>query len=210
MNPLIDEIYLSRALLTADGKKIALHSEISRDEGLLINNLIREHDFVRSTLEVGCAYGLSSLFICDALSERDTVFHTIIDPFQTTQWQGIGINNLERAGFRFFELIEDKSEFALPMLLKYRKEKFDMILLDGWHTFDHSLVDAFFATRLLRVGGFLVFDDADWNSVGRTLRWYQGYPCYERAAATETGSMVALRKVGEDDRNWNWDSHGFR
>ena len=34
----------------------------------------------------------------------------IIDPFQSTDWHNIGITNLKRAGFDFFELIEKPSE----------------------------------------------------------------------------------------------------
>jgi Methyltransferase domain len=69
-----------------------------------------------NTLEVGCAYGLSSLFICSALQERHGATHTIIDPYQNGY--GVGIRNLEDAGLRFFNLIENKSEFALPKLLE--------------------------------------------------------------------------------------------
>jgi predicted O-methyltransferase YrrM len=210
MNPLIEEIYRSGIVRTMAGIEIAASSGISADEGELLHDLITRNESIVQTLEIGCANGLSSLFICDALSGRPNASHTMVDPVQSTDWHGAGIANLERAGFHFYTLIEDGSEFVLPELLKHSTNKFDLILIDGWHTFDHSLVDAFFATRLLRVGGLLVFDDADWSSVGRTLRWYEGYPCYERAAVNESGSMVALRKAREDARNWDWDNRTFQ
>ena len=37
---------------------------------------------------------------------------------------------------------------------------FDFIFIDGWHTFDYTLVDMFYADRLLRIGGYLLIDDA--------------------------------------------------
>jgi predicted O-methyltransferase YrrM len=156
-----------------------LHSEIDREEGEFLRDIIRNDPSILKTLEVGCAYGLSSLHICAALKERDGASHTIIDPFQDTQWDGAGVRNLEDAGIEFFELLQEKSEISLPRLLERMEGEFDLIFVDGWHTFDHTLVDCFYATRLLRIGGYLVLDDVDLPSVGRVVELLKSYPCYE-------------------------------
>jgi len=106
MNPVISEIYE-----TAD--HALLQSAISPAEGELIDRAISEND-VTSSVEIGCADGLSSLFICDALSRRPNPRHIIIDPYQTEHYGSRGVANLKRAGFDFFELVEKPSELALP------------------------------------------------------------------------------------------------
>jgi predicted O-methyltransferase YrrM len=215
---LIKEIYATGKVQCTDGRSIDLRSSISPEEGLFIHELIAKDATIRKTLEVGCAFGLSSLHICSAIAGRDGAHHTIIDYCQTkpgAPWQGVGIANLSRAGFDFFELIEEGSEFALPELAKKNPERFDFIFIDGWHTFDHTLIDCFYATRLLRIGGYLVVDDANLPQVEKVIRYIRTYPCYipcgklhqrrsrfwnRRPAAT----MIALRKIAPDRRPWNW------
>jgi hypothetical protein len=47
----------------------------------------------------------------------------------------------------------------------------DFAFVDGWHTFDHVLVDFFYIDRLLRVGGIVVFDDASMPAIHRICRY---------------------------------------
>jgi len=151
---------------------------ISAEEGAFLLSVIAGDPKVSKTLEVGCAYGLSSLHICAGIRGRSGASHTIIDPFQTLQWDGAGIKNLRSCGVDFFHLIEEKSEFALPKLLEKREGQFDFIFIDGYHAFDHVLLDCFYANRLLKVGGYLVFDDLGWLSVSGAVSFLLKYPCY--------------------------------
>jgi len=95
-----------------------------------------------------------------------------------SNWKGIGVENLKRRGVDFFELIEEPSELALPRLLESEK-KYDLAFIDGWHTFDHSLVDFFYLNRLIKPGGVIVFDDANWPSVNKLVNYVLNYPCYK-------------------------------
>ena len=45
-------------------------------------------------------------------------------------------------------LIEKKSYEAMPELLKKGEENYDFIFIDGWHTFDYTLVDFFYSDKL--------------------------------------------------------------
>jgi predicted O-methyltransferase YrrM len=249
VNENIRKIFETGSVVGRSGKTYELRFAIDREEGEFLVRIIRDDPSVVNTLEVGCAYGLSSLFICSALQGRNGASHTIIDPFQNIAWDGVGIINLEEAGLRFFNLIEIKSEFALPQLLEKLEGQFDFIFIDGWHTFDHTLLDCFYATRLLRVGGCLAIDDVSFPSVRRVVDFLQNYPCYEfygsvsskikrswkkiflrilmcpvrrrtwarilsrglyrRIFEDQDSRMVALKKVTEDNRNWDWHDEAF-
>lgn len=168
-------------------------TSISTGEGEFLHSQIRQRGYYR-TLEVGCALGMASLYICDASSQSPQWTHTIIDPNQTTKYRGIGIANLDRLGLDRYRLLEKPSEFALPELLA-DGESYDLAFIDGWHTFDHTLIDFFYVNRMLRVGGMVVFDDADWPAVSRLLRYVSRYPAYERVQLPEEagGKQKRLR-----------------
>ena len=184
MNELLEEMWRTRVVHDVNGQEVAADNMLSREEGHLLHDLIQSDAAVSKTLEIGCAFGSSSLSICSALADRPGAKHVIIDPFQSTHWKSIGALNLKRAGFSSFELVEEGSEFALPRLAKMAPGSFDLILVDGFHTFDHTLIDLFYAAKLLRVGGYLVVDDAHWQSVGKVVRYYELCPSFRRAAST--------------------------
>jgi hypothetical protein len=74
--------------------------------------------------------------------------------------------------------MEQPSEFALPKLLE-SGETFDFGFIDGYHSFDHALVDFFYLNRMIRVGGMIVFDDANWPSINKLIRYLRNYPAYQ-------------------------------
>jgi len=176
MNPVLAEILQSRRSLSADGKgTVDVHSTISADEGRMLSNLIAQRK-PKVSLEVGLAFGIYTLFICEALKQSTpNPQHIVIDPAQNAPayWHGVGLANLERAGYRgFVEFIEKPSQIALPELVSAGR-KIDFGFIDGEHTFDHVLVDFFFIDQLLNVGGIVVLDDAGWRSI-RTVALFVG------------------------------------
>lgn len=198
VDEVIRRIYQTGTVVGQTGKVHKLHSAIDPDDGECLAGVIHDDPTVRQTLEVGCAYGLSSLYICGALSGRVGASHTIIDAWEndaTDGWDGAGIRNLREAGITFFQLIENRSEFALPRLLEEGEETFDFVFVDGWHTFDHTLLDCFYATRLLRVGGYLAIDDVSWPSVGRAVAYLGNYPCYQAYRSVGTDKPHSWKRV---------------
>jgi predicted O-methyltransferase YrrM len=238
---LIEEILRTGVVRDATGNEYPLHSSVDRSEGEFVAGLITADHAVRRTLEIGCAYGLSSLYICAALAPRHDVKHVIVDPMQYSEWHGVGMSNVQRAGFDFVDLIVELSEFALPRIARREGGSFDLVFVDGWHTFDHTLLDLFYANRLVRVGGYIVVDDCNLPGVAKAVSYLLNYPAYEMKAQSPTpprsaflrvlkaavppglagylmprriydryyvtrmfSSMVALVKVKEDERAWNW------
>lgn len=180
VNAVIDEIYKTKVVHDASGNEYKLSAEIDSTEGGYLYRLISSDASITKTLEVGCAFGLSSLHICEALRGRPGASHLIIDPKQAEVWHDVGVSQLKRAGIDFFNLIPEPSEFALPDLLRDRSGSFDLVFIDGWHTFDHTMLDLFYANRLVRVGGYIVVDDCNWASVAAAVSYYENYPAYER------------------------------
>jgi predicted O-methyltransferase YrrM len=159
MNAVLAEILETGCVATPDGSSVPLNYHISAAEGAALQRLIRAVK-PRVTLEIGFAYGISTLFICEALAEVGGERHIVIDPVQKDGWKGIGLYTLERAGYgSLIEFHGESSHQALPKL-EQAKQRVDLALIDGWHTFDYVLVDFFYVDRLLNVGGVVMFDDA--------------------------------------------------
>ena len=182
--PVIDEIFETGQVVGRDGRSHEPRSSIAREEGWFLFSIIRSDPTIARTLEVGCGHGISSLYICAGLRDRPEALHTIIDPWQSAprpggiDWAGVGAFNLERQGHRNHRLIEAGSEVVLPRLLTEGEGNFDFVFIDGRHTFDHTMLDCFYATRLLRVEGILAIHDAWMPAVGRAVEFLRNYPCY--------------------------------
>src|SRR5271154_249482 len=107
---LLHQILSSRQVQDNDGNFSELHSAMGAEEGEIITRAFAAAQ-PETSLEVGLAYGISALFACAA----NQSLHIMIDPVQSTYWRGIGMKNLDRAGYRHkIRLIEQPSELALP------------------------------------------------------------------------------------------------
>jgi predicted O-methyltransferase YrrM len=62
-------------------------------QGAQINQIIRQSETTKS-LEIGFAYGFSTVWILDALRSRLNSLHIAIDPFEITQWGALGCTRL--------------------------------------------------------------------------------------------------------------------
>ena len=104
---LIDRIYETSKVEAADGSlRDAFPEALPESHARDLARLVRDLGLVR-TLETGMAYGLSTLAICGVHEERDDGEHIAIDPHQSSDWQGIGLLNLDRAGLSQLVVRED-------------------------------------------------------------------------------------------------------
>jgi len=174
---LLREIYASREVEKPDGTKIPVRDFIapSYAAALYRTVLARRPALV---VEVGMAYGLSTLSILAALRDAGGGRLISIDPAQSTDYSGTGLLNVRRAGLEsFHELVEAPSFLALPRLLDERT-LIDFAYIDGWHTFDYALVDFFYLDRMLKAGGCVAFNDCGWRAVHRVIRFVQTHRRY--------------------------------
>ena len=68
--------------------------------------------------------------------------------------------------------------FALPDLMR-RLPPVDFAYIDGWHTFDHVLLDLFYLDKMLAVGGVVGFNDCKWPAVQKGLGFLKTHRRYE-------------------------------
>ena len=169
MIPTLEEILRTHTVCAPDGTKIPLDYAITAAEGEKLQELIIEKRPAVS-LEIGLGYGISALFICEAMAKVGGKRHILIAPDQSG-WHGIALHNLREAGFGpLIDFREQESQVALPQLVA-EGTKIDFAFIDGWHTFDHVLVDFFYIDRLLRIGGIVAFDDANQSAVHEVCRF---------------------------------------
>jgi predicted O-methyltransferase YrrM len=143
-----------------------------------MHDLMREHS-VKQSLEVGMAYGFSTVWMLDALRSQADSLHIAIDPFQKTGWHGIGLAQVARLGFKYnFQWVEDYSIHALSNLI-FKQEKYDFIYIDGNHRFDDVLVDFYLSDQILNCGGLIVFDDTRMQSVQTVVNFVITNRAYE-------------------------------
>jgi predicted O-methyltransferase YrrM len=149
---------------------LAPHS-IERREGEGLRDLAIA-DGAERTIEVGLAFGMSTLFLCQAVLERGGR-HVAIDPFQQESWNGAGLRTLREAGVEeIVDVIEEESQLALPRLVREGRE-FDFAFVDGDHRFEGVFLDLYFMSRLVRPGGLVVVDDTWMPAVRMALAYVE-------------------------------------
>ena len=169
MNPILNEIIQSGKTLDKSGKLIIIHSNVGADIGKMLQRWVLEVD-CKNAVEIGLAFGISSLYILESLSKMHDAKLYGIDPMQNNElWQGIGKLNIERAGYsNHYIFHEQPSYLALPELLK-KDLRVEFAFIDGWHTFDYVLLDFFFIDKILEVGGVIGFDDVGYKSIRKAI-----------------------------------------
>ena len=167
MNPVLAEIENSGTMSLPSGETITVHSHVGMGSGRVIRHAI-EVAKPKLACEVGLAYGISSLYILDAMQQHGGGRLIGMDPAQHDgTWRGGGLHNLERAGLADrYEFHEDTSQRILPRLAE-AGTRIQFGFIDGWHTFDHTLVDFFYIDQMLDVGGVVVLDDVGYPGLRR-------------------------------------------
>jgi predicted O-methyltransferase YrrM len=182
INPKVAEIrefiaglYQAGVVIGADGVTCSIHPVgVSRERGRFIADLC-QREGARASLEIGMAWGLSTLFILEALVANDAPpgAHVVVDPFQTADFHGAALASIRRLGLEpMIEFHEEFSELALPKMVQEQR-LFDFIFIDGNHRFDGVFIDAVFADRMLKPGGVMLFDDTWCNPVFLTCRYLE-------------------------------------
>ena len=220
-NSVIYKLYKTYKIYDESNNEYPFKSGIKQDYGIFLYNMIIKNKMTK-TLEIGFANGSSGLFITAALKNLELyghkTYHKAVDPNQSTQWKNIGALHIKKLGYNNIEIIEKPDYIALPDLLKDRVkntkwleskydsnyEKFDMIFIDGWHTFDYTLLDFFYADLLLKVGGYILVDDAKFDALKELDKYLNSNYKFYKKESYEMGLWMVYKKIRDDDRSWDF------
>ena len=141
---------------------------ISAPEGKALGKWVTREGATQ-TIEIGLGYGISALFIGEALLSSGDLGarHVALDPNQATRFADCGLQFLDEA--RLGEMVEfhaEESQVALPRFLTEGRS-FDLAFVDGNHRFDGVFLDLVYLGRLVRAGGIVFLDDYQLPAVAR-------------------------------------------
>lgn len=205
----LNSMHAGTPQLDAQGrhKPIDDSTRISIDEGMTLFSLCVA-DNIMSTLEVGLAYGFSTVYLLAALERNGGGSHTAIDPYQATDWDGIGLTtatqlvaNSSTLAMDSFALIEERSDLALADLERAGRT-FGLTFIDGYHRFDDVLVDFTLSARMCPIGGMIVLHDMWLDSIAAVAGFLRHNRPDFAEITTDCDNLFAVRRVDEDARDW--------
>nr|WP_260395065.1 class I SAM-dependent methyltransferase [Sphingobium lignivorans] len=128
-------------------------------DGRFLFDLITENALAL-TIEIGLCEGASAVHMAAAHAVSGFGLHFAIDPFQHEYFGGQGVRSIDRFGLTsWFRHIPERSDRSLSSLAA-AGVKFDLIFIDGDHRFDAVFNDYYWSDKVLRDGGYLIFDEA--------------------------------------------------
>lgn len=162
------------------------------DRGKLIYEFIRNVRPER-VLELGFAHGTSACYMAAALQENGGGLVTTIDHVRAKLRQPNIFALIEQTGLgSFIEPLfcERSYTWTLMELIEQNTLNgrtipiFDFVFIDGGHTWDSDGFSFLLADRLLKPGGWILFDDVNWKpSFSAGEAWLNEMPEAERDVA---------------------------
>jgi predicted O-methyltransferase YrrM len=180
-----------------------LPAAVTPDRGAYLAKVCRE---VRpaATVEVGMAWGLSTLWILKALLEQtDPAPHVVMDPFQRFGYHGAAVRALRDNGLE--PMVEFYEEASIDVLerLAAEKRRFDFAFIDGDHSYEAVLCDFWLLDPLIRPGGVIVFDDVWAEGVQRVCllaKDHLGYTMHSEHLDRDFGYRPLVRTYVKSDQ----------
>ena len=154
---------------TIEGSPVYLDSNINIYEAGFISLLMqifitnKDNNNTLNVLEIGCAYGTSSIVIANMLVRyKYRKSMDIVDPNQSTHWKNIGLKNIAQ----FLQSVNKKLTYTLYE--KYSEhvfneihgnKKYDIIFIDGSHDEKIVIQDLTNSANRLNINGLIIVDD---------------------------------------------------
>jgi predicted O-methyltransferase YrrM len=162
-----------------------------------MTSFIKEHG-LKDVLELGFYQGVSSCYIAGAVKEMGGRLSTIDRPNARDRSPNI-TELLDACGLTdtvdvFFEP-QGFNWRLMKMLDDGKGPRFDLVYLDGGHTWDATGFAFFLVDKLLRTGGWLIFDDIDWSYA--TSEKFKDDPKVARKLPEDYLATPQVRKVFE-------------
>ncbi len=213
----LDRIAQGETTINEDGSTVQLKAQVNSRYGRFLFTLVKIFE-PKAILEIGMANGISSAYMARAQTSylKQPNAHTIIDPFQSSQWSNAGIALLKRLGIDFnVRTIEDYSLSAVPQLEK-TGDRFDFAFIDGSHCLDYTLSDLVNVDRVLEIDGLIILDDSTDFGVKYAVRYMDRFRHnlkrikfdnesihFLREMTNKRRRLTVYQKIAEDTRGAN-------
>lgn len=201
-------LYHGEPQLGIDGQKHSIDkvTRISPRQGLWLYDFCLSNK-PETTLEIGMAYGYSTLYFLAAATINQRGQHTAIDPFQRSLWHGIGLVHADSLAPKFeheesFRFIEDRSDRTSADLAR-EAGAYDLIYIDGNHRFDDVLVDFYLYSQICSVGGWMILDDMWTSSVKTVVSFIRANRRDFKEIPSDMNNLAVFQKIDDDRRQWN-------
>jgi len=139
------------------------------DRGQVLYEFIKQHRLARC-LELGFAHGVGTVWLAGAVRALGGGKVIAVDNQSALKRTPSARELVQRAGLE--ELVElhfDSLSYTWHLqrhLASYMQQPFDFVFIDGAHTWDTDGFAFFLVEKLLRPGGWIVFDDLNWTYAG--------------------------------------------
>jgi predicted O-methyltransferase YrrM len=195
---------------------------MSPEQGRRIYDFILFHQMT-DVLELGTAHGTSACYMAAALHKLGRGRVVTIDRPDAQQRDPNVFELLDRTGLKaFVEPVSNPSGYNWELMKMIQKRsrlersepRFDFCYIDGAHTWETDGFVFFLVEKLLRRGGWILFDDLDWtfhkSSTLREEPWVRDLPEVERTMPqmTKVFELLVRQHAGFDsfsvDEEWGW------
>lgn len=185
--------------------------------GRYLYDFVIEHEF-ENCLELGFAMGASASYVAGALDElgrgRLTAVDRVDAPFEHPTIEGV-LASLDLTGW--VEVVREPRSYTWFLMRQLEiadHPRYDFVFIDGGHTWDLDGFAFLLVDRLLRPGGWILFDDLDWSFERSPT---QRDKVEVRALPEEEQVTLQLRKVWDllvkphprYARHFDWSGWGF-
>ena len=181
MLKVLEEIFETGLIQTnSGGAKIPLHSNTSKKQGLFLQEIFDRIKPVQS-IEVGFAYGISTLFILEKHREyaAANAKHIVIEP--DDYWGTAAVYNISKEGLdHYLDIRRHNSDYVLPKLF-HEGYKIQYAYIDTTKRFDVVMQDFYFLDKMLEVSGVIILDDCGggWPGIQRVARYVSNLRNYQ-------------------------------
>lgn len=180
LNNILSTIFSTKKTKDRNGTVRDVNDMISRDEAFALYRMFQKAK-AKSSIEIGLAHGVSALVFCQAHKDAGNItgIHYGVDPNQLTTYNSAAIQAIQKAGYSLIlKVLAGPSHLEVPELIK-QNIKVDCAFIDGWHTFDYTLVDFFLIDKILKPGGYVAFHDTYGRAKQKVINFILTHRKYE-------------------------------